>query len=147
MQNTILTKNKNQVILQSKTLLMTFKFLFLSYSPMTSFNPLWQIMTTNLQISLRNKCHACKMGQPQEQMGLSIQVLVMLHVWCIKIQNFWGRGRVSLQFFWCVFFLRWDGSYATYCTLLSNILASLGVNIDWEKLSLAQMRKLSLSMQ
>ena len=44
-----------------------------------------------------------------------------------------GMGRVSLQFFWCVF-LRWDGSYATYCTLLSNILASLGVNIDWEKI-------------
>ena len=58
---------------------------------------------------------------------------LLLHVWCIKIQNFWGRGRVSLQFFWCLF-LHWDGSYATYCTFLSNIRASLGFNIDCEKI-------------
>ena len=32
------------------------------------------------------------------------------------------------------FFLHWDGSYATYCTFLSNIRASLGFNIDCEKI-------------
>ena len=31
-------------------------------------------------------------------------------------------------------FLHWDGSYATYCTFLSKIRASLGFNIDCEKI-------------
>ena len=63
-------KPQNKILLHSKTLLMTLKFLLLSYSRITSFNTLWHKMTTNLQISfvtLRNKClisnHVCRMDQ------------------------------------------------------------------------------------
>ena len=61
--------------------------------------------------------------------------IVMLHVFCIKVKNFWGRDRVSVQFFWAqFFFLHWDGSYAKYCTFLSKIRASSAFNIDCENI-------------
>ena len=72
---------------------------------------------------------------------------LLCYMYGVSKSKTFGEGAGCLSSSSGAFFLRWDGSYATYCTLLSNILASLGVNIDWEKLSLAQMRKLSLSMQ